>query len=450
MRLDLTDNTFGGNNCRTYSRKDISALFSIADKKISDLCRENEKLLIFPDSLREAYDKIGDETLLSISTTDDPERVYICTGNVMGFIGIGNLKIKIKSRFDEGRDDYFLHYMLQKVLSFSLFDLNHDNEWEDIFDFVMFMFPYFLKNALRQGIYREYRTIRHNDSDVKGSIDLNRHLRLDTPFMGKVAYSTREYVPDNNMTELIRHTIEFMKAKKYGNAVLDIDRETIDNVNSIIRYTPSYNKQERSNIIRKNLRQKSHPYYTEYRPLQCLCLQILKMEEIKYGDCDDEICGILFDGAWLWEEYLNTILKKEGYIHPQNRQKKGRIYLFEDKSGIRYPDFYKDDIVLDAKYKRLGSYDKVSNIDRNDLHQLITYLAVLKASNGGFVAPISERQTNIPSASLNGIGSTLFIFGMEICKTATSYKDFCRKMNETEMKFLESLNCCFLQTHDFR
>lgn len=443
MRIDLTDNTIGGNNCRTYSRKDISALFPIADKKISDLCRENEKLLIFPDSLREAYDKIGDETLLSISTTDDPERVYICTGNIMGFIGIGNLKIKIKSRFDEGRDDYFLHYMLQKVLSFSLFDLNHDNEREDIFDFVMFMFPYFLKNALRQGIYREYRTIRHNDSDVKGSIDLNRHLRLDTPFMGKVAYSTREYVPDNNMTELIRHTIEFMKTKKYGNAVLDIDRETIDNVNSIIRYTPSYNKQERSNIISKNLRQKSHPYYTEYRPLQCLCLQILKMEEIKYGDCDDEICGILFDGAWLWEEYLNTILKKEGYIHPQNRQKKGRIYLFEDKSGIRYPDFYKDDIVLDAKYKRLGSYDKVSNIDRNDLHQLITYLAVLKASNGGFVAPISERQTNIPSALLNGIGSTLFIFGMEICKTATSYKDFCRKMNETEMRFIKSINDCF-------
>ena len=63
MRLDLTDNTIGGNNCRTYSRKEISALFPIADKKISDLCRENEKLLIFPDSLREAYDKIGDETL---------------------------------------------------------------------------------------------------------------------------------------------------------------------------------------------------------------------------------------------------------------------------------------------------------------------------------------------------------------------------------------------------
>ena len=65
----------------------------------------------------------------------------------MGFIGVENLQIKIQSRFDEGRDDYLLHYMLQKVLSFNLFDLNHNNEQEDVFDFVMFMFPYFLKKG---------------------------------------------------------------------------------------------------------------------------------------------------------------------------------------------------------------------------------------------------------------------------------------------------------------
>lgn len=82
------------------------------------------------------------------------------------------------------------------------------------------------------------------------------------------------------------------------------------------------------------------------------------MEEVKYGETDEEICGILFDGAWLWEEYLNTILQKEGFKHPENKKHKGGIYLFEDHSGIRYPDFYKDGIVLDAKYKRFESYEK--------------------------------------------------------------------------------------------
>ena len=51
----------------------------------------------------------------------------------MGFIGVGDLQIKIKSRFDEGRDDHLLHYMLQKVFSFNLFDLHHNNEKEDVF-----------------------------------------------------------------------------------------------------------------------------------------------------------------------------------------------------------------------------------------------------------------------------------------------------------------------------
>ena len=158
------------------------------------------------------------------------------------------------------------------------------------------------------------------------------------------------------------------------------------------------NKNERGEIIGKNLRHKSHPYYTEYQPLQCLCLQILRMEEVKYGETDEEICGILFDGAWLWEEYLNTILQKEGFRHPENKKHKGGIYLFEDHSGIRYPDFYKDDIVLDAKYKKLESYEKVSKVNRNDLHQLITYITNLQATKGVFIAPLSEIPQKIPKS----------------------------------------------------
>ena len=65
------------------------------------------------------------------------------------------------------------------------------------------------------------------------------------------------------------------------------------------------------------------------------------MEEVKYGESSDEICGILFDGAWLWEEYVNTILSNHGFKHPENKLHKGGIYLFDDHSGIRYPDFYR-------------------------------------------------------------------------------------------------------------
>lgn len=440
MRINLTDNNIGQPDAGTFQRNDVAELFPIADKTIAELCRENENLLIFPFSIETSDDRIGESSVMNILNTDDPDKVRISTGNVMGFIGVGDLQIKIKSRFDTGRDDFLLHYMLQKVLSFNLFDLSHNNEQEDVFDFIMFMFPYFLKSALRQGVYREYQNYRHNDANLKGTIDIGRHIARNIPFVGNIAYSTREYSHDNNMTELIRHTIEFMKTKKYGQSVLNIDKETVENVNTIIEHTPLYSKNDRSSIMSKNLRMKIHPYYTEYRPLQTLCMQILRMEEVKYGESDDEICGILFDGAWLWEEYVNTILSDIGFIHPENKLHKGGIYLFDDHSGVRYPDFYKDNFVLDAKYKRLGSYDKVSKVDRDDVHQVIAYINALHATRGGFVAPLEKKQAKVPTSRLKDSTSTLSIFGIEISKTASSYADFCEKMKGMEKAFVESLS----------
>ena len=435
MRINLTDN----NRSNSFLRKDIATLFPIAEKTIANLCRDNENLLIFPYCIETADDRIGEASIMSIHNTSDSEKVCIETSNVMGFIGIGGLRVKIKSRFDDGRDDYLLHYMLQKVLSFNLFDLSHNNEQEDVFDFIMLMFPYFLKAALRQGVYREYKNHKHNDTNLKGTINIGRHIARNVPFVGNIAYSTREYSYDNNMTELIRHTIEQMKKKKYGQAVLNIDSETIENINTIVEHTPQYNKNERGSIVSSNLRIKVHPYYTKYRPLQSLCLQILRMEEVKYGESDDEICGILFDGAWLWEEYVNTILRNIGFIHPQNKLQKGGIYLFDDRSGIRFPDFYKEDMVLDAKYKRLGSYEKVSKVDNNDIHQVITYMNSLHVRKGGFVAPLEQKQNQIPTSRLKDSTSTLSIFGIEISKTSSSYVDFCEQMKGLENVFVESL-----------
>lgn len=439
MKISLTDNNIGREDKQTFLRHEVEALFPVADKTIAELCKDNENLLIFPRYNEKTGDRIEESPIIKIINTNDSDKVRIATGNIMGFIGVDNLQIKIKSRFDVGPNDYFLHYMLQKVLSINLFDLKHNNEHEDVFDIIIFMFPYFLKTALRQGIYREYRHFKHNDTNLRGTIDINRHIAKNIPFVGNIAYSTREYSRDNDMTQLVRHTIEFIKTKKYGKAILNFDRETAENVELIVEQTPLYNKNERNNIVGKNLRIKNHSYYTEYRQLQLLCLQILRMEEIKYGENDQDICGILFDGAWLWEEYVNTILQEYGFKHPENKLKKGGIYLFEEQTGIRYPDFYKDDMVLDAKYKQLSSYSRVSEVARDDVHQLISYIIALHVEKGGFVAPLQQEQSEIPTSYLKGYTASLSIFGIEIIKDAISYADFCDKMKMTETTFIKSI-----------
>ena len=444
MKINLTDNNAGRSN--VYCRKAVGALFPIADKAVAELCRENENLLVFPHSI-DLSDDIGGSPILSIVNTDDPDRVCLKTNNVMGFIGVGDVQLKIRSRFDCESEDYFLHYMLQRIMSFNLFELMYNSEYDGAFDFVMFMFPYYLKSALRHGIYREYKRSHYNDTNPKGIIELNRHLNRNIPFVGNFAYSTREYSHDNHMTQLIRHTIEYIMTTQYGQSVLNIDKDTVNYVQSIIEHTPSYNKGERSEVINKNLRLKSHPYFMEYIPLQKLCIQILRMEEIKYGYADDNVYGILFDGAWLWEEYVNTLLREYGFVHPENKLKKGRIYLFEDLdengkvhlSGVRYPDFYKENIVLDAKYKRFEKYERVSQVDRNDIHQVITYMNNQNAMFGGFIVPYEYTKDKVVTSFLKGRKSRLSIYGLEIYRNSKTYREFCSGMALCEKKFIEQI-----------
>lgn len=433
LPIQIRDNNWEG--LAIDDEQHLANLQKIAEKPICELSLDdNPNLLIFPQDYNEYGDKIGKEYIFEVRDG----KLY--TGNIMGFIGFGETKVRIHSRFAQGEDDYFLHYMLQKVFAINLFDLKYHADDESIFDFLIYLFPAFLKRAIRQGLYKEYQTRTYNDPNIRGRIDVVRHIRMNVPFAGKIAYSTREYAYDNHVIQLVRHTIEFIANHPYGGVILKNDDLTKDAVTLIREATPTYSQNERRKVMNQNLRPLSHPYFGEYRYLQRLCMQILRYEEIKYGRNEDEIYGVLFDGAWLWEEYLNTILKNQGYIHPQNKISKGRIYLFEDRTGVRYPDFYKDDIVLDAKYKRYADM-KLQNIDGDDLHQVITYMYILAARYGGLIVPRQHKLKDIVQTSkiLKGYGGRMNIYGLTVDSPAQNYKDYCTQMNQHENVFISLL-----------
>ena len=433
LPITISDNNWEG--LTISDEHHLENLQKIAEKPIGQLSLDdNPNLLIFPQNLEEYGDKIGKQYVCEVKDGK------LFTGNIMGFIGYGDTKVRIHSRFAQGEDDYFLHYMLQKVFAINLFDLKYHSDEESIFDFLIYLFPAFLKRAMRQGLYKEYQTREYNDADIKGRIDVARHIRMNVPFAGKVAYSTREYAYDNHVTQLIRHTIEFISNHPYGGGILNNDDLTKDAVSLIREATPTYSQNERRKVINQNLRPLSHPYFSEYRHLQHLCMQILRYEEIKYGRNENEIYGVLFDGAWLWEEYLNTLLRDCGYKHPQNKVFSGRIHLFTDNSGARYPDFYKDGIVLDAKYKR---YEDVAlqRIDGDDLHQVITYMYILSARYGGLIVPGQHNKSGSrpEPKTLKGYGGSMNIYSIIVDALAQSFKAYCQQMSQYEKIFLELL-----------
>ena len=408
----------------------------ISGKTVKKLCSREDQgfsLLVFPDSLDTYGDKIGDSTIIDIRGD------VASTGNLMGFVGCRQTMLRIYSRFDNEENDYFMHYMLERVFAVNLFDLPYSTDSESVFDFVLFLFPFFLNRALSQGLYREYVMRHYNDNHIRGAIDIATHIRLNIPFTGNVAYKTREHTVDNDLTELVRHTIEYIRAKDFGAGILSRDEETKENVKMVVEATSGYHKRERSRIISKNLRSKIHPYYSEYEPLRRLCIQILRQEELKYGDDDDTVYGILFDGAWLWEEYLNTVLPHPEFRHPENKKglSHGFKSLFVSGRGKRYPDFFSDNMILDAKYKKYSG-KTLSDVSSEDIAQVISYMYVRECLWGGFLVPGSGKlysETDI----LRGYGGKMFILSLPIPEGSPSYEEFCSAMSQNEAAFKEFL-----------
>ena len=119
--------------------------------------------------------------------------------------------------------------------------------------------------------------------------------------------------------------------RSIGGGVLDNLSTSRENVSEIIRVTLSYKLANRAKIIRLNqTKPLRHTYFREYRKLQELCLMILNREEHGLGYQEQKIHGILFDVAWLWEEYVYTLLPKD-FIHPRNKDKTDGISVFSDR-----------------------------------------------------------------------------------------------------------------------
>lgn len=292
---DLIKKSSHAEDVESFSAAHHSSLLRIANVPLKELSRN---LLVFPYEIDKSYGAIGELPIFEMcGCPENLSEVKIETGNLMGFIGVGSgggaVQLEISSRFSKSENDFFLHYMLGKVFCENLFSLNYDTSSGNVFDLLCFMFPLVLKNAVRQGIFKTYRTFERNDANVKGSLNLSRHIRQNIPFGGKIAYNERTQVFDNPLTELVRHTIEFIRTKPFGKSILNSDSETKSAVSQIVELTQNYSFHERQKVISENAKPVSHPFFIKWKPLQKLCLAVLKHSKINYHS-NENLCAACF------------------------------------------------------------------------------------------------------------------------------------------------------------
>ena len=145
--LKIKDNT----QVKKYAFSSIEVLTRrIADKTLEQL--EREGVFVFPEFIVETEDLTKDQMILQ--SVNDSYRA----GNVMGFLGCGNERLIIESRFSYEEEDYFFEYLLDRVLDFpNIVDLESDADQNNrLFNFLLFLFPYYLKTAMRKGLFKRY------------------------------------------------------------------------------------------------------------------------------------------------------------------------------------------------------------------------------------------------------------------------------------------------------
>lgn len=407
----------------------------IADKTLEQL--EREGIFVYPETVKDASDITREQMILQSVNGN------YASGNVMGFLGCGNERLIIESRFSEN-EDFFFQYLLEKVIDFPNFidletDANQDNR---LFNFLLFLFPCYLKAAMRKGLYKQYISRRYNDGNVKGTIDIARQIRINTPFTGKVAYTQREFSYDNELMELVRHTIEFIRHKSYGGKILSKAKEE---VNLVIDATSKYEPYSRSKIIEQNKKNMvHHAYYKEYLSLQHLCILILQRQKHQIGIGSKQIYGVLVDGSWLWEEYLYLLIG-EIFYHPMNKGGKGAQRLFENNNGLIYPDFIsKNDMermIADAKYK------PNENIGNRDYLQVLAYMFRFDAKVGYYLYPEANGEDDIKLRMNSGStyeenvkprdNVSIIKHGLRIPTNVNRYGEFATEMKINEEEFVK-------------
>jgi hypothetical protein len=423
----LTDNT------DVTEFKDNTIIKEFLNLNLSQL--NQDRFIIFPPILEKSEDLEDSNFIFELKNN----KVY--TQNIVGIIGKENDRIRIKTRFynsSKSQSDYFLLYMLQKVLNYNIIKNRTKSNNVEYYDLLVYLFPFYLKRAMKKGLYKEYRTKEYNNLNVRGTIDIIKNINKNLPFHGKIAYKTREFSFDNKVTQIIRHALE--KIKQDYNFEFFNDTVLKENTRILVQNTKKYEKSDLFKVLKENIiNPVRHSYFEEYYDLQKLCIQILKNEKIDFGNNDNKIHGIIIDVAWLWEEYLNTMLINEKMIHPKNKKLEKGISLFSDRQRVVYPDFYSSDkkIILDAKYKKLGKSKK--EINREDLYQLISYLHILESEKSGVIYPDIDKSEYNEIGQLNGYGGKIFKISLRIPQEVSTYEEFASEIRKSEEEFLNNI-----------
>jgi len=283
---------------------------------------------------------------------------------------------------------------------------------DNLFDFLLIdLFAKELEKACKKGYFRTYRQFYGNDDRVKGSIDVTRHIRLNTGLQnGKIAYRYKENTINNYLDILMLKTYRYVK-KRYPEIVnrkID-ENENLHSLFQSLQYELDEQAISLHTAIAKNMKPISHPYFSEYESVRKICLRILRKQGLSIFESNrGTIGGFIYYFPDLWEDYLERKLKdiiyrnskfegysvesqkSEGFLSKYNQENE---YLWESRPDFVFMKNNKYKMMLDAKMipgmERMLKDEPNTQKDYSDaVNKCIRDMVVFGLKNTGVVFPV--------------------------------------------------------------
>lgn len=394
------------------------------------------------------------------------------TQNYIGLLQIEEKNVFIGSRFDD-ESFFFTQYILDRALGMNINILQNMDPGVgsgDILEQLLaFVFAAQIERAYRKGLYRRYRTYECNDSKVKGKIDITRHIRLNPLNNGKIAYSYREYTADNDVNKMIFTAYTYLQ-KRHPNIMKNLEkkRKTVGEcITQFRNIMQPASRQEAQKLVQRERRKITHSVYHDWEEVRKTAIILLRHMGISVENDKDKaqnkIHGVLINMNWIWEKYLESILKdklKEEYCLKAQHEKK--IFFLNGKGqGKRTlkPDlciFKKENantntpvLILDAKYKNAWSKAVGGEFEesvREDCFQILSYMYGFGCNKSGIFCPVveaEEEEKAVEESSelleytiTNETNRKFYLLPLQIPKSENNnFKNFKNEIKDSEDKF---------------
>lgn len=413
-------------------------------------------------------------------------------------------RVVIHSRFDQNGE--LMRYMMTwlGLMPRLAWDFSSDSTVTTFQAVLVYLFMRRLHEAYSYGVYRQYRTFEHNDSNPRGFLDLSRHIRLNPMNNGKIAYKTREFTADNPVNRLILAAWQQIKdtpelwaiAEKIekNNESLAVPFRELSRELGVIHLSPT----EKRQLMRQAAHPITHHMHLRYEAVRKTAMLILSsrgLENLTDSSDSTKVSGMLLPMDVMWEFFLEyAVLRSDPFAAKKqwevDSQSKTAVLIPEgqpESSALRSikPDFCirrKADsrtlAVLDAKYKEIwgsayehlseafqdGDDDSDEGSDgaewenrpwgdsriREDSFQVMSYMYISDAGCGAILFPKVSRNESLPIRRVYiraDMQSYLMLVPicLPVAQESESFEDYCagmetRLQNCRQQLFAEILN----------